>query len=760
METRKTKLALTASALAFALMLAGCGGGGSTSSAVTPSGGGGTPPQQEPEEQTGPVAVMMDMMLPAGLMPDDVDLPDSGMTVTVDIDKGGSKTLGANEDGQGGVVFMCESDYDCSLTLTNEAGTLVAEYSTKKEDADADNPMVTAMVIEIPEPTPEPMEVAGSISLTDEAKTWLLTNVGGDRLDTNGEEIEINLASGETKMYGSDAVGGTVSITCDSAYPCTVTLRNVLGELEATMVTMQDADADAPTVMAAFTPPPPVPDALARMNPASDMSVADILDHPVEDTTATTPDSPHGNASTSVGGLGLDGMGADNDSMLSLTSDLDPNTVTPHTPRVVTAVDGAIATPGAGGSEMDMSDLSTTFASSVSIGGWEQSVLFRDWGDTAGTGDGGFETGVLVYNNMEAPTSAAFDSELSDMFANAYVREWFDLTIDTDGDSTNDTVSIDPADAPSLAWIVPQQNISITVEGSQAAQTRINVGAVASGDRLTANAYRGTYFGAPGSFACIGTTNCVLERSDTGSANFGVPDINMGTDGLQSQGTWEFTPDPGAMVMVPDQDFIVFGAWLTTPDDMANGEHRVGVFHDGMQPYNYQTGAGLTGSADYSGGATGVYVDRTRDASGLFTARAMLTATFSGINANTLTGRIDDFKDTAGRYLGADTEAMPNDPEAGGENDWVVILGRSAITTTGAITGAAGTVSGSADGVRWTTGSTWTAQLYGPGNGDTTTPMQPPPSGVAGQFRAESGNATMDTFRGVVGSFGATLSEE
>ena len=47
METRKTKLALTASALAFALMLAGCGGGGSTSSAVTPSGGGGTPPQQE-----------------------------------------------------------------------------------------------------------------------------------------------------------------------------------------------------------------------------------------------------------------------------------------------------------------------------------------------------------------------------------------------------------------------------------------------------------------------------------------------------------------------------------------------------------------------------------------------------------------------------------------------------------------------------------------------------------------------------------------
>ena len=40
-----------------------------------------------------------------------------------------------------------------------------------------------------------------------------------------------------------------------------------------------------------------------------------------------------------------------------------------------------------------------------------------------------------------------------------------------------------------------------------------------------------------------------------------------------------------------------------------------------------------------------------------------------------LSGRIDNFRGTDGRYLGSDTAAMPNDPIAGGENDWVVILG-------------------------------------------------------------------------------------
>ena len=114
------------------------------------------------------------------------------------------------------------------------------------------------------------------------------------------------------------------------------------------------------------------------------------------------------------------------------------------------------------------------------------------------------------------------------------------------------------------------------------------------------------------------------------------------------------------------------------------------MFHTGMDEYGYgDDGGSLTGSATYSGSATGVYVDSNKG--GLFTARAMLTATFSGTNDDTLTGRIDNFRETRGDadtrnayFVGNDTAAQPNDPAKGGDNDWVVNLGRSSITGTGA----------------------------------------------------------------------------
>ena len=740
METRKTKLALTASALAFALMLAGCGGGGSSSSAVTPSGGGGTPPQQEPEEQTGPVAVMMDMMLPAGLMPDDVDLPNSNDTVTVDIDKGETVTLGANEDGQGGVEFMCDSAYACSLTLTNKAGTLVAEYSTKKEDADADNPMVTAMVIEIPEPTPEPMEVAGSISLTDEAKTWLLTNVGGDRLDTNGEEIEINLASGETKMYGSDAVGGTVSITCDSAYPCTVTLRNVLGELEATMVTMQDADADAPTVMAAFTPPPPDPvDTFARLNDGNATTVHGLV--------ASALTAPTTATATDVTGMGLGGVGVLNADMLGLRGNLDPNSPVPGG-----SVGATGAANGLTGGSMLSGATDTINASSdmaPAPNGWNLHALFRDWGDTAGEGDGGFETGAIVVQNLGSATTHPWNGKLPDKFANGGGQ--YTLTVDTDDTAGNDSVAfaVDAdTDAP------PMSIIDAGAAASAVLETQVGSGTDAALRRVV-----GTYRGVKGSYTC-GDAACEISR-DKGSDGFTLGD-----------GNWQFRPDPNSMVVVPDQDWMVYGAWMTTPDS-SGGVHRIGTFFNGFDPYtNADTvfvagDGGLKGSAEYTGGAAGVYVDGM--ASGLFTATATLTANFD-VNSNgtddandndySISGRIDDFRDTAGRYLGDDTEAMPNDPDAGGENDWVVLLGRVDLSGTGTIP-ATGTT-GSADGVLWT--GNWDGSFFGPNTdaeGDAIAP-----SGVAGRFNAMAPdtNTTALGHQGpnvaVTGAFGATKTEE
>ena len=39
--------------------------------------------------------------------------------------------------------------------------------------------------------------------------------------------------------------------------------------------------------------------------------------------------------------------------------------------------------------------------------------------------------------------------------------------------------------------------------------------------------------------------------------------------------------------MLPDQDWLAFGFWLTAPDDAPNGVHRLGVFYEGMDTYGY-----------------------------------------------------------------------------------------------------------------------------------------------------------------------------
>ena len=199
-----------------------------------------------------------------------------------------------------------------------------------------------------------------------------------------------------------------------------------------------------------------------------------------------------------------------------------------------------------------------------------------------------------------------------------------------------------------------------------------------------------------------------------------------------------------------------------------------------MQRYAYDTteGARPKGSATYRGSATGVYKIGPGDEpeAGLFTARAMLTANFeTTTDPNMLSGRIDNFKDTRGFYLGSDTAANPNDPVAGGENDWVVILNAAGITGggadapgSGAVTG--GTVSGSADGVRWgqdlpteqDPAGAWSARLYGPTTaGNPAAPVAA--SGVVGQFWAQSGQNVADMpprHRSVVGAFGAEMVDE
>ena len=613
-----------------------------------------------------------------------------------------------------------------------------------------------------PPPPPMPVDVSMTLNLSPLAQ-YRLAKVRG--LEDAGDSTTVMIPAGETvnraAVPGNNGHSG-VDFSCESMYPCTVTIMNSAGTITATWESMMLPDGDAPMVMAS-APVPLDPLAVpAVLNAAYPSSVSAILGNPVEDSTSVPPASPHGNASTTVGGLGLDEGGADDMSGLSLTSDLDPTTTTAHTPRVVSITDGSVTTPAAGGSTMTYKDdmIPTPKVKGVNdetgwiyvdpndpnktrqFSGWAHNkVLFRDWGDTGGTGDGGFETGALVYSNMEGSAMKPFNDELASMFANPYVQAWFALNPDGAVEISSDV---------DMGWTTPLKTISIKVEGSQAASVQINVRAVEVTDIAKANEYKGTYFGASGTFACVGTANCVIERGKTDDTDFGVADTNSAEDGLQPQGNWRFTPDMGEEVAVPDQDWIVFGAWLTTPDDTMNGSHRLGVFHDGMRTYAYDTSAAPKGSAKYNGSATGVYMSMPDGAAGLFTARVMLDANYDVAGTDhRLSGQIDDFKDTRGFYLGSDTAADPNDLDDGGENDWFVILNASPIAADGVVDGTGG-IGGAADGVNWGTGE-WSAQLYGRVAKKDGTRIKA--EAVAGQFRAQSGSGGSN--RAVVGAFGA-----
>ena len=133
--TSQTKLwALSAGALALSLALAGCGGGGSSSGPAAASGGGGSPPATPVTEEMAsgePTAVTMALTLPAtaSTNPTGFGLPEAGMSDTLTIAAGGTKK-------RGGVAFTCDSEYDCTVTLTNSAGTLVATWSSQHDEGE------------------------------------------------------------------------------------------------------------------------------------------------------------------------------------------------------------------------------------------------------------------------------------------------------------------------------------------------------------------------------------------------------------------------------------------------------------------------------------------------------------------------------------------------------------------------------------------------------------------------------------------------
>ena len=270
-----------------------------------------------------------------------------------------------------------------------------------------------------PDPAPMPVDVTAMVTLGEAEEDALL-----EMLPVSGTSDTLTIAAGGT------ATRNDVNFTCMSAYPCTVTVTNSLGTILAEVSTQKLPDADGPVVMASL-PPEPV-DTFEVLNDGSTAEIRTLVTAPTLQATELT-------------GMDLGGKGAYDASKAALRSSFDPNTAN--------ATPADAAGPGLANALMGGSTLGDEPADAISGGdiasapaGWEMKTLFRDWGDTAGTGDGGFETGAIVVKNIGSPTTHPWDAVLAGRFVNNFSlpgvthagNNPYNFTVRTDGVGIDD----------------------------------------------------------------------------------------------------------------------------------------------------------------------------------------------------------------------------------------------------------------------------------------------------------------------------------
>ena len=238
--------------------------------------------------------------------------------------------------------------------------------------------------------------------------------------------------------------------------------------------------------------------------------------------------------------------------------------------------------------------------------------------------------------------------------------------------------------------------------------------------------HRGRFDGAMGTYLCA-AADCSVTVDDEGKATAMV-------------GTWTFTPDAGATVDVADDNYLYYGFWLdtTTKDGKVTSYDAVQTFAGVGSGLTTPTRTldGITGAAEYTGGAAGVYVHEVSKAdgsndystSGRFTADVYMHVHFDGTTnrvVNSMRGSISNFE-----------------LEHGEEQNWNVTI-RGVVDSSYTF----GT-SGYASGMQGDNGSL-TGNFYGAaGEGDTDAP-----AAVVGEFNANFVNGM------AAGAFGARLDD-
>ena len=311
---------------------------------------------------------------------------------------------------------------------------------------------------------------------------------------------------------------------------------------------------------------------------------------------------------------------------------------------------------------------------------------------------------IVLHTDIEADDKAAFSSE-------------YELTVDRDTDTTaNDTYAVLADDNDVVAS-------SRFPSGASTTRTYVVYDADTAAGR--ASQFAGSLQGADGMFRCVATGGCTVATDAMGDFN------------ALTAGEWEFTPNAGAMIDVADDDYLTYGFWLdtTTKDGAIASYDTVQTFATSSLTEASSLGT-VTGSAEYAGGAAGVYVHETTNedstlntaTSGRFTADVALTAYFEATTLrtdNTIEGTISNF-DLDG---GPDTE-WNVDVAATFGDDGAIAAG----ATASGMTGDAGSLSG---------------QFHGADADDTTAA----PLVLIGEFNANFVNGL------VAGAYGARVEE-
>ena len=378
-----------------------------------------------------PVAASGSLVIPAAAQGELLFvLPNPGDTDTIDIPAG--ETVYRR-----GVGFTCDSAYDCTVTVTNSLGAIVASWSSEELE-DGDMAGVSAMYASGGIMSPHGLPVT---------QANLMTYFGWSAADlpASGQRVVRTIPAGQTRRIGNG------DFSCPAGGPdCRVNVANTLGNYSIWWTRAE--------VTVAWTRAPALPpvDTFANQNPGTPATIAGIAALAF-DTAVAGPDGilgnaddtlggAHSNVSHAIGGMGLGDSGATDLSGFTLTGNMDPNG-----PNFVAAAPAAVPPTPAVGSAMALGMTNDEIAASAdmaTIPNWDLRALFRDWGDTAGTGDGGFETGALIAFDFDAPTMQPFDVNLGARFANGNAQNTFNLVVTATGAAGTTSVPINTTAPP------------------------------------------------------------------------------------------------------------------------------------------------------------------------------------------------------------------------------------------------------------------------------------------------------------------------